>query len=197
MMSCGTPMPGTNAKSDFSPRQIALAVGVLSKKAGLTPFHRAAHDDGHQRKRPRSPDRPLADRRGGYVAGDSNDFDRDHAVDLAKLFDFLNATQPEAVEALAIGEEGPKRLQFPAPAAGRDRQARGHPDVLRNGVETRPRLGGAVLRHTHAGQRQGRGAVRRQTSSASPAKLHYSKDATKLSLDVGLSSTVCPSPLSS
>ncbi len=57
-------------KKRFSPRQIALAVGVLSKKAGLTPFHRAAHDDGHQRKRPRSPDRPLADRRGGYVAGD-------------------------------------------------------------------------------------------------------------------------------
>ena len=38
----------------------------------------------------------------GYVAGASKDFDRDHAVDLAKLFDFLSATQPEAVEALGV-----------------------------------------------------------------------------------------------
>jgi len=29
-----------------------------------------------------------------------------------KLFDVLNATQPEAVEALGIGEDGSRRLQF-------------------------------------------------------------------------------------
>ena len=30
---------------------------------------------------------------GGYVAGDSRDYDRDHAIDVAKLFACLNATQ--------------------------------------------------------------------------------------------------------
>ncbi len=44
----------------------------------------------------------------GYAAGASKDFDRDHAVDQAKLFDFLKATQPEAVEALDIDEDGPE-----------------------------------------------------------------------------------------
>ena len=41
----------------------------------------------------------------GYVAGDSNDYDRDHAVDLAKLLTFLDATQPEIVERLGLAEE--------------------------------------------------------------------------------------------
>jgi len=39
----------------------------------------------------------------GYAAGDPRDFDRDHAVDLAKLLAFLIATQPKTVEALGIG----------------------------------------------------------------------------------------------
>ena len=48
----------------------------------------------------------------GYVQGDPQDYDREHAVDLAKLLQFLAATQPDTYEALGIDEEGPKRTQF-------------------------------------------------------------------------------------
>ncbi|MCI0437748.1 MAG: hypothetical protein L0177_01295, partial [Chloroflexi bacterium] len=48
----------------------------------------------------------------GYVQGDPADYDRDHAVDIAKLLAFLQATQPEVVEKLGIASDGPQRLKF-------------------------------------------------------------------------------------
>ena len=48
----------------------------------------------------------------GYAAGDPKDYDRDHAVDASKLLAFLDATQPDVVGTLGIGEAGPKRFQF-------------------------------------------------------------------------------------
>ena len=50
--------------------------------------------------------------RAGYVQGRSEDYDRDHAVDLARLRAFVAATQPEKAEALGLGEDSPKRMQF-------------------------------------------------------------------------------------
>src|SRR5688572_28858030 len=47
-----------------------------------------------------------------YVSGLPQDYDRDHALDIVKLFEFLNTTQPEAVSQLDISMDGPKRLQF-------------------------------------------------------------------------------------
>ena len=41
----------------------------------------------------------------GYVQGSSEDYDRDHAVDLAQLQAFVSATQPETAEALGLGED--------------------------------------------------------------------------------------------
>ncbi len=70
----------------------------------------------------------------GYEQGDPKDYDRDHAVDLAKLLAFLSATQPEAVEALGLDEEGPKRMQFLHRLQG-EIAKRGVIDVLRNGVK--------------------------------------------------------------
>ena len=73
----------------------------------------------------------------GYVAGDSRDFDRDHAVDLAKLSDFITETQPKAAEALGLNEDGPKRLQFLHRLQG-EIAKRGVIDVLRNGIKHGP-----------------------------------------------------------
>ena len=42
----------------------------------------------------------------GYLEGDPNDYDREHAVDLDKLLDFLNKTQPKVVESLGLAEDG-------------------------------------------------------------------------------------------
>ena len=120
----------------------------------------------------------------GYVAGDSTDFDRDHALDVAKLFDFLNATQPEAVEALGIGVDGPKRLQFLHRLQG-EIAKRGVIDVLRNGVKHGPGSVELFYGTPTPGNAKAEALFAVNVFSVT-RQLHYSKDATKLSLDAGL-----------
>lgn len=72
----------------------------------------------------------------GYVQGDSRNYDRANAVDLAKLLAFLRATQPEVVERLGLEEEGSGRGQFLARLQG-EVAKRGVVDVLRSGVKHR------------------------------------------------------------
>lgn len=69
-----------------------------------------------------------------YTAGDAKDYDRDHAVDAAKLFAFLNATQPETVAKLGIGTDGPNRDKFLNRLQG-EITKRGVIEVLRGGVD--------------------------------------------------------------
>ncbi len=73
----------------------------------------------------------------GYVQGDPQDYDREHAVDLAKLLQFLAATQPDTNEALGIDEESPKRTQFLHRLQG-EISKRGVVDVLRGGIKHGP-----------------------------------------------------------
>jgi len=73
----------------------------------------------------------------GYVQGDPQDYDREHAVDRAKLLQFLSATQPDTYEALGIDEEGPKRTQFLHRLQG-EIAKRGVVDVLRGGIKHGP-----------------------------------------------------------
>lgn len=73
----------------------------------------------------------------GYVQGDPQDFDREHAVDRANLLQFLSATQPDTYEALGIDEEGPKRTQFLHRLQG-EIAKRGVVDVLRGGIKHGP-----------------------------------------------------------
>jgi type I restriction enzyme R subunit len=73
----------------------------------------------------------------GYVQGDPQDYDREHAVDLAKLRQFLAATQPHAYEALGLDAEGPKRTQFLHRLQG-EIAKRGVVDVLRGGIKHGP-----------------------------------------------------------
>ena len=120
----------------------------------------------------------------GYVTGDSKDFDRDHAVDLAKLFDFLNATQPEVVEALGIGADGPKRLQFLHRLQG-EIAKRGVIDVLRNGVKHGPGSVELFFGTPTPGNAKAEALFAANIFSVT-RQLHYSKDATKLSLDVAV-----------
>ena len=73
----------------------------------------------------------------GYRQTEPGDFDRDHAVDPTVLLEFLCATQPKIVDALGIGEEGPKRLQFLHRLQG-EISKRGIVDVLRRGIKHGP-----------------------------------------------------------
>ena len=74
---------------------------------------------------------------GGYIAGYSEDYDREYAIDTAKLFAFLSETQQEAVEALGVGTDGPSRSKF-LRRLKNEIDKRGTIDVLRKGMKHGP-----------------------------------------------------------
>ena len=120
----------------------------------------------------------------GYVAGDSKDFDTEHAVDLTKLVEFLKSTQPDTAEAMGLCEDGAKRLKFLHRLQG-DIAKRGVIDVLRNGVKHGP-LSIELFYGTPS-----TGNIKSQELFAAnifgvTRQFHYSKDATKLSLDMAI-----------
>lgn len=120
----------------------------------------------------------------GYVAGDPADFDRDHAVDLVKLIDFLRATQPRAVEQLRLEQDGPERRKFLARLQG-EIAKRGVIDVLRNGVQHGPVGVSLFYGAPSPGNPQ---AVQQYATNifSVTRQLRYSKDETKLALDLGI-----------
>ena len=69
----------------------------------------------------------------GWSPGSYHDYDREYCVDLTQLAAFLRATQPEAAEALALGEDGPTRRKFLARLQG-EVSKRGTIEVLRHGI---------------------------------------------------------------
>jgi type I restriction enzyme R subunit len=74
---------------------------------------------------------------GGYVQGAPDEYDRAHALDLAKLLAFLQATQPVAFEQLHLTADGPERQKFLARVQG-EVTKRGVVDVLRHGIQHGP-----------------------------------------------------------
>ncbi|MBW1987591.1 MAG: type I restriction endonuclease subunit R [Deltaproteobacteria bacterium] len=120
----------------------------------------------------------------GYQPGRNEDYDRDHAVDLAKLKSFLEATQPKAAAALDLAQESPKRNQFLHRLQG-EIAKRGVIDVLRRGIKHGPLsldlfYGTPTPGNVKAEQRFAANifSITRQ--------LRYSKDETQLSLDLCL-----------
>lgn len=75
----------------------------------------------------------------GYFAGSPKDFDRAYAVDVAQLFAFLKATQPDAFKKLAITDAASdiNRLKFLTRLSG-EIGKRGVIDVIRKGLEHGP-----------------------------------------------------------
>ena len=120
----------------------------------------------------------------GYVEGSSKDYDRDHAVDLAKLQAFQISTQLQVVESLELTQDGPKLTQFLHRLQG-EIAKRGVIDVLRKGIDYHQYhvdlfFGTPTPGNTAAEERFNANifSVTRQ--------LHYSKDETQLALDLGL-----------
>lgn len=74
---------------------------------------------------------------GGYVQGQSADYNRDLALDVPKLLEFLAATQPRIVESLELAYDGIKRTQFLHRLQG-EIAKRGVVNVLRKGVDHGP-----------------------------------------------------------
>lgn len=120
----------------------------------------------------------------GYAAGNPKDYDRDHAVDVNKLLAFLDATQPDVVGTLGIGEAGPKRFQFLSRVQG-EVAKRGVIDVLRRGIQHCP---ASVELFYGTPSPSNAKAVELFASNlfSVTRQLRFSKDETKLSLDMVL-----------
>jgi type I restriction enzyme R subunit len=119
-----------------------------------------------------------------YAQGSNTDYSREHVVDLAKLREFLGATQPKVAEALALDQDCPKRTQF-LHRLDAEIAKRGVIDVLRKGVKHGPVsldlfYGTPTPGNTKAAQLHAANifSVTRQ--------LRYSQDETQLALDLGI-----------
>lgn len=121
-------------------------------------------------------------RRAGYIQGRSEDYDRDHAVDLAQLQAFVTATQPETAEALELGQDGPKRTQFLHRLQG-EIAKRGVIDVLRGGVKHQSRSVDLFYGTPTPGNAKAEERFAANIFSVT-RQLRYSKDETQLSLDL-------------
>jgi type I restriction enzyme, R subunit len=121
---------------------------------------------------------------GHYHHGNPEDYDREHALDLAQLLAFLSATQPRIAERVNLTQEGPERLRFLARLEG-EVAKRGIVDVLRNGIKHGPDsvdlfYGTPSPGNAQAAERfaQNRFSITRQ--------LRYSMDETRLALDLAV-----------
>jgi type I restriction enzyme, R subunit len=130
----------------------------------------------------RDPQVPYAG--AGYVLGDPQDYDRDHAVDLAKLLAFLQATQPQVYEQLGLAQDGPPRLKFLARLQG-EIAKRGVVDVLRKGIKHGPASVDFFYGTPSPGNVR---SVERFAANlfSVTQQLCYSKDETQLALDLAL-----------
>ncbi|MBI4583214.1 MAG: DEAD/DEAH box helicase family protein [Planctomycetes bacterium] len=120
----------------------------------------------------------------GYAQGQSEDFDRDHAVDIAKLTAFLAATQPKTAEALQLAEEGPKRTQFLHRLQG-EIAKRGVIDALRHGLKHGPLSVDLFYGTPTPGNVKAEERFAANIFSVT-RQLRYSKDETQLALDLGI-----------
>jgi len=120
----------------------------------------------------------------GYELGLSDDYDRDHAVDLSKLLTFIQNTQLKAFEQLGLASDGPRRLQFLNRLQG-EIAKRGIVDVLRKGVLHGP----AKVELFYGMPSPGNQTAKEQWDAnifSVTRQLRYSKDGTRLALDLAL-----------
>jgi type I restriction enzyme R subunit len=120
----------------------------------------------------------------GYVQGDPHDYDREYAVDTAKLLNFLRATQPEVVEQLGLAEDGPRRHKFLARLQG-EIAKRGVIDVLRKGVKHLSAHVDLFYGTPTPGNRTAQERFAANIFSVT-RQLNYSQDQTRLALDLCL-----------
>jgi type I restriction enzyme R subunit len=120
----------------------------------------------------------------GWLLGDPNHYDRDFCLDLVQLRGFLLATQPDTLEALALGTDGPTRRKFLARLQG-EISRRGTIDVLRHGLKHGPHHIDLFYGTPSPGNSA---AVERFAANrfSVSRQLRYSRDETRLALDLAL-----------
>jgi type I restriction enzyme R subunit len=125
----------------------------------------------------------------GYFAGSPKDFDRAHALDVAQLFAFLRATQPEAVKKLAMVDahdaKDLNRLKFLSRLSA-EVGKRGVIDVLRKGIEHHPAGHFDLFYGTPSEGNAKAAALHAQNRFSVTRQLAYSTDESRRALDLGL-----------
>ena len=120
----------------------------------------------------------------GWSCGSPHDYDREFCVDRVQLAAFLQNTQPEAAEALALDADGPTQRQFLARLQG-EVSKRGTIDVLRHGVRHGPHDVALFYGTPSAANPQARERFEQNRFTA-VRQLRYSRDETQRSLDIVL-----------
>ena len=119
-----------------------------------------------------------------WICGDPHDYDRDYCADLAQLAAFLHATQPNAAESLALGQDSPTRQKFLARLQG-EVAKRGTIDVLRNGIKHGPHQIDLFYGTPSPGNEKA-GILYGQNRFSVTRQLQYSRDNAQLALDLCL-----------
>jgi type I restriction enzyme R subunit len=120
----------------------------------------------------------------GYQAGNPQDYDRAHAVDLAKMTAFIQETQPEVAERLSLEVDSPKRTQFLHRLQG-EIAKRGIIDVLRKGVKHGPDSITLFYGSPTANNEKAKELFEQNIFSVT-RQLRYSGSETQLALDMGV-----------
>jgi type I restriction enzyme, R subunit len=119
-----------------------------------------------------------------YVQGDPKNYDRNHAVDVAELLAFLQATQPQVVESLELDQDGPQRQKFLHRLQGKI-AGQGVIEVLRKGIKHGPVSVDLFYGSPTPGNAKAEELFRANIFSVT-RQLRYSQDQTRLALDLCL-----------
>lgn len=119
-----------------------------------------------------------------YKAGNPQDYERSHAIDLKKLSDFLQASQPEIAEGLNLSVDSPKRTTFLHRLQG-EIAKHGIINILRKGIKHGPDTitlfyGSPTENNTKAK------AMFEQNLFSVTRQLRYSSNETQLALDMAI-----------
>lgn len=118
----------------------------------------------------------------GYEQGTNADYNRDYAIDEARLFRFLQDTQPDSLTKLGVFKSEMKKKQFLNRLQG-EIAKRGIIDVLRNGVKVYP--ASLIMFYLTPTENNVKAKEMYEKNIFSVTRqLMYSNDATRLALDM-------------
>jgi type I restriction enzyme R subunit len=120
----------------------------------------------------------------GWALGDSGDYNREYAVDLAQLSGFLLETQPKVAKAVDLSQESPTQRKFLARLQG-EVSKRGVVDVLRHGIKHGQLEFDLFYGAPSPGNRAAAERYERNRFTVI-RQLRYSRDETQLALDLVL-----------
>ena len=115
----------------------------------------------------------------GYEEGTNDDYNDEYAIDETRLFQFLNATQPDEMEKLGVNRSESKKRQFLNRLSG-EIGKRGVIHVLRNGIKVYPAK--LILFYFTPTEKNDQSKLFEQNIFSVTRQLHYSLDMTKLAL---------------